>query len=141
MDFKITRSLAALLALVAITGCDNPQPPAVKSDPPQIDAADTIYVGGDIVTINDQQPSAGALAVKDGKILAVGGRAEIEKASKGASTQVIDLGGKTLMPSFIDAHSHYINALSVANQARLYAPDHGLRLRRHRHAQRTPAQP
>ena len=34
--------------------------------------ADTIYVGGDIVTINDAQPTAEALAVKDGKILAVG---------------------------------------------------------------------
>ncbi len=37
------------------------------------DAADTIDYGGDIVTINDAQPTAEALAVKDGRILAVGG--------------------------------------------------------------------
>ncbi len=34
--------------------------------------ADTIYTGGDIVTVNDRQPAAEAVAVKDGKILAVG---------------------------------------------------------------------
>jgi predicted amidohydrolase YtcJ len=127
MNFTITRSLAAFLALTAIAGCDNPQPPATKSAAPQaqIDAADTIYVGGDIVTINDQQPSAGALAVKGGKILAVGAQAEVEKANRGANTRVVDLGGKTLMPSFIDAHSHYTNALSVASQVKLYAPPAG----------------
>ena len=38
---------------------------------------------------------------------------------------MVDLGGKTLMPSFIDAHSHYINSLTVANQAKLYAPPAG----------------
>ena len=37
----------------------------------------------------------------------------------------IDLQGLTLMPSFIDAHSHYINTLSVASQAKLYAPPAG----------------
>jgi predicted amidohydrolase YtcJ len=44
---------------------------------------------------------------------------------KGEATKVLDLGGKTLMPSFIDAHSHYINSLLVANQAKLYAPPAG----------------
>ncbi|MBK7744926.1 MAG: amidohydrolase [Betaproteobacteria bacterium] len=110
-----------------IAGCDKPQPTAATPPPSQaqIDTAEIIFVGGDIVTINDRQPSAEALAVKGGKILAVGARADVEKAHKGASTQVVDLGGKTLMPSFIDAHSHYINALSVANQAKLYAPPAG----------------
>ena len=50
---------------------------------PQV--ADTIYAGGDIVTVNDQQPTAEAVAVKDGKILAVGARAAIERAHKGAT--------------------------------------------------------
>ena len=117
--------IAALGALVMIAGCDKPQPTAATPPQPQVDAAEIIYVGGDIVTINDRQPSAEALAVKGGKIVAVGARADVEKAHKGASTQVVDLGGKTLMPSFIDAHSHYINALSVASQAKLYAPPAG----------------
>ncbi len=87
--------------------------------------ADTIYTGGDIVTVNDQQPTAEALAVKDGKILAVGARAAIELAHKGATTQVVDLAGKTLLPSFIDAHSHYFTSLTVANQVNVYAPPAG----------------
>jgi predicted amidohydrolase YtcJ len=123
----VSKWIAASCALAMIAGCDKPQPTAATPTQPQaqIDAAEIIYVGGDIVTINDRQPSAEALAVKGGKILAVGTRADVEKAHKGTSTQVVDLGGKTLMPSFIDAHSHYINALSVANQAKLYAPPAG----------------
>jgi predicted amidohydrolase YtcJ len=118
------RWFAALSVLAVIAGCDKPQP-TPRAPQAQIDPAHVIFVGGEIVTINDKQPSAEALAVKGGKIVAVGARADVEKAHKGASTQVVDLGGKTLMPGFIDAHSHYINALSVASQAKLYAPPAG----------------
>ena len=38
---------------------------------------------------------------------------------------MVDLGGKTLMPGFLDAHGHYISALTVANQVNLYAPPAG----------------
>ena len=58
-------------------------------------------------------------------IVAVGGRTEIEATFKGPDTKVVDLAGKTLLPSFIDPHSHYINALSVANQVNVYAPPSG----------------
>jgi len=87
--------------------------------------ADTLYIGGDIVTINEAQPSAEALAVKDGRILALGARADLERVHKGAATRVVDLGGKTLLPGFLDAHSHYINALTLANQVKLYPPPAG----------------
>lgn len=76
----------------------------------QVIVADTIYTGGEIVTINDKQPSAEALAIKGGKIVAVGSRAAVEKAYKGANTLVVDLAGKALLPGFIDAHSHYISS-------------------------------
>jgi hypothetical protein len=58
---------------------------------------------GDIVTINDAQASAEAVAIKDGKVLAVSNLSEIERADKGALTRAIDLAGRTLLPSFIDA--------------------------------------
>jgi len=67
--------------------------------------ADTIYHGGTIITVNDEAPSAEALAVKDGKILALGLAAGVLQ-TKGDTTKVVDLGGKTLIPSFIDPHSH-----------------------------------
>ena len=68
--------------------------------------ADVIYVGGNIITMNDTQPSAEALAVKNGNILGVGTKAKIENAYKGKATRVMDLAGKTLLPGFIDGHAH-----------------------------------
>jgi predicted amidohydrolase YtcJ len=107
---------AALFAVtILLAGC---APPPERS-------ADTIYVGGTIVTVNDQQPTAEALAVKDGHILAVGQRAKLERAHKGAKTRIVDLAGHALLPSFIDAHSHYFSSLSVANQVNVYAPPAG----------------
>lgn len=91
----------------------------------RIGPADTIYTRGDIITIVPGQPTAEALAVKDGLIVAVGSRADVETAFKGPKTRTVDLGGKTLLPGFIDAHSHYISALMVANQAQVYAPPSG----------------
>jgi predicted amidohydrolase YtcJ len=70
--------------------------------PPQ---ADAIYTGGDIVTVNDRQPQAEAIAITGGRIVAVGSRDEVMKF-KGAQTRLVDLGGKTLIPGFVDPHGH-----------------------------------
>ncbi len=70
--------------------------------------ADTIFYGGDILTMRG--PTAEyveCLAIKDGKILAAGSRAETDKLA-GPDTKRIDLGGKTLLPGFIDTHGHFI---------------------------------
>jgi len=87
--------------------------------------ADVIYVGGSIVTVNDAQPNAEALATKDGSILAVGARAEIDKAHKGNTTKTVDLAGKTLMPGFIDGHAHAQQFGAQAVGANLLAPPDG----------------
>lgn len=87
--------------------------------------ADTIYHGGSILTMAGKAPAyVEALSVKDGKILAAGAKGAVLKA-KGEATKVVDLGGKTLLPGFIDGHGHYINSLLVANQCKLYAPPSG----------------
>jgi predicted amidohydrolase YtcJ len=99
--------------------------PLIAASPTYAQVADTIYLGGDIVTVNDRQPAAEAVAVKDGKILAVGLRAAIERDHKGATTRVVDLAGRSLLPGFIDAHSHYFSSLTVANQVNVYAPPAG----------------
>jgi hypothetical protein len=117
MEVMIKPAVILTIAMsLALMGCSKPEPKV---------AADAIFTGGDIVTINDAQPTAEALAVKDRKILAVGTRIDIEKNHKGTATTVVDLGGKTLLPSFIDPHGHYINALSVANQVNVFAPPAG----------------
>ena len=67
-------------------------------------APDTIFVNGDIYT--QAKPSrAQALAVRDGRIVAIGSSEDIQKL-KGSQTQVVDLGGHFVMPGFNDAHSH-----------------------------------
>ncbi len=82
---KFTLTLASLL-LASTTAC--------HSGPNPASTADTIYFGGDIVTINDAQPAAEAIAIKDGKILSVGSRADLEKNNKGATTQMVDSPAK-----------------------------------------------
>jgi predicted amidohydrolase YtcJ len=86
--------------------------------------ADTIYHGGPIVTVNDAAPSAEALAVKDGKILAIGKKDNVLK-TKGDGTKVVDLGGKTLAPGFIDGHAHLFQFGTQAVGANLLAPPDG----------------
>jgi predicted amidohydrolase YtcJ len=67
--------------------------------------ADAIYHGGPIVTMTQEGERVEALAVQNGRIMAVGKLAEV-LALKGPNTKLNDLGGKPLMPGFIDPHSH-----------------------------------
>lgn len=77
--------------------------------------ADVIFFGGDIITVNDRQPDAEAVAIKDGKIVFVGDRKEAFDL-KGEATKLVDLQGKTLMPGFIDPHTHVmLNALIASS--------------------------
>ena len=69
------------------------------------EAPDTIYTNGKIYTVSEKQPWAEAVAIKDGKFIVVGKKADVE-ALKGAKTEVIDLGGKFGMPGMIDTHVH-----------------------------------
>ena len=101
-------------------------PPALEQE------ANAIYSGGDIITINDSQPSAEAIAIKDGKILAVGAKADVMK-HKGSATKMVDLGGKTLLPGFIDAHGHVFNTGLQALAANLLAKSRRQR-KRYRYA-------
>lgn len=72
-------------------------------------AADTIFVGGTILTMNPARPAAEAIAVRDGRITAVGDRDAV-LAGRGSSTEIVDLGGGTLLPGFIEPHGHPIGA-------------------------------
>lgn len=66
---------------------------------------DTIVVSGKIYTVNPDQPWAEALAIKDGKILAVGMNSEIE-CLRQPHTEVIDAAGDLVLPGFTDTHLH-----------------------------------
>lgn len=86
--------------------------------------ADTLYTGGPILTINDAQPTAEAVAVKDGKILAVGPLAELLR-HQDDSTDVFDLAGRTMLPGFVDSHGHVVMGGLQALSANLLAPPDG----------------
>jgi predicted amidohydrolase YtcJ len=71
--------------------------------------ADTVLVNGKIVTVDDRFTIAEALAVRGGRIVAVGTTTDIEKL-KGPQTRAIDLGRRTVIPGLIDNHSHWVRA-------------------------------
>ena len=66
-----------------------------------------IVANGNILTMNANQPTASAMAVKEGKILAVGDLAAVKKAV-GKSYEYVDLEGKTVVPGFIESHDHMV---------------------------------
>ncbi len=69
------------------------------------DRPDTVLYNGHVITVDSAAPRAQALAISGDRIAAVGDNARI-RALAGRGTRLIDLGGKTVVPGFIDAHSH-----------------------------------
>jgi len=85
--------------------------------------AQTIYTNGKIITVDASNTVAQAVLVKEGKIAAVGTATEIGKL-RTAATQVIDLNGRTLVPGFIDGHSHFMG-LSRSTTVNVGSPPMG----------------
>lgn len=69
--------------------------------------ADLVFVNANILTMDNAYPVGRTLAAGDGRILAVGDDAAA-KVFIGRQTQVIDLGGKTVLPGFNDSHLHFL---------------------------------
>jgi predicted amidohydrolase YtcJ len=68
-------------------------------------AAADVVITGTVLTVDDARPTAEALAVADGRIIAVGDRSEVA-ALIGPDTQTVDLGTGCVMPGFVEAHGH-----------------------------------
>jgi len=73
-----------------------------------IPVADTIIAHGKVYTGNSEQPWAEAIAIHDGKVIAVGDEPLIFKL-RSATTQVIEAGGHLVLPGFVDCHIHFID--------------------------------
>jgi len=78
------------------------------------ETADIVYTNGKIYTVNENQPWAEALAIKDGGLIAVGSNADVE-GMKGENTEVIDLEGKFVMPGVVSTHEHSIFFSAVSS--------------------------
>ena len=73
-------------------------------------------------TVNEAQPWAEAVAIKDGNFLAVGSTAEMQ-ALTGDTTEVVDLGGQFVMPGLVDTHTHpFDSAFQILDQLVLDNP-------------------
>jgi predicted amidohydrolase YtcJ len=68
-------------------------------------AADLVFVGGHILTLDPRRPRATALAIAGGRVAALGGRADVRRW-RGRGTRVVDLHGATVVPGLVDAHAH-----------------------------------
>jgi predicted amidohydrolase YtcJ len=126
-------NLSLVIATGLLAGCGksnvdtqlkstNVEPPnaIVQQEPLQ----QTIYSGGDIITmVGDTPQYAEAVVVEGGKIKFVGTVAEAKNAA-GKGPKMIDLAGQTMLPGFIDAHGHVFNSGMMAVAANLLpAPD------------------
>ena len=110
-----TPLLSATLA-VALVSCGKEAPTGA--------VADTVYSGGVIVTMDDTRPMAEAVAVRDGRILAVGDVEEV-LAHAGPTTRRVDLSGQTMLPGFFDSHGHVFAIGTQVLSANLLPPPDG----------------
>ena len=104
MKRRTARSLCAVgLSLALMAGM---VPAAMAAEPAE--TADSIYINGNIYTVDDDFTTATAMAVKGDRILYVGDQ-EGAEAYLGTGTQVTDLEGKTVLPGLIEGHMHINN--------------------------------
>ncbi len=96
----MTLLLAAIVAgCAAVSACNRAQQPGSV-------AADLVLLNGKVVTVEDSQPEAEAIAIAGDKIAAIGTTADIKRHA-GPNTQVIDLNGQLVIPGFIEGHGHF----------------------------------
>ncbi|ROS04923.1 hypothetical protein EDC56_0440 [Sinobacterium caligoides] len=85
---------------------------------------DILYKNGEIITMNGNVPTyAEVVAVKNGRIIFVGN--EREANDRFVRSPIYDLAGKTMLPGFIDAHSHFMLAVQMAGQVNIASPPVG----------------
>ena len=101
------KSVLAVTGLIlAVAGTSGRNPGSAQSAPP----ADVVVINAKVITVDDASTLAGAVAIRDGRFVAVGSSAAVRRLV-GDGTRVIDAGGRTVIPGLIDSHVH---ALGVA---------------------------
>src|SRR4051795_12160929 len=82
-------------------------------------AADLVLVNGNIHLVDQHDRVAAAIAIKDGRVLAVGSNEDV-RGLAGVGTIEEDLGGATVIPGLIDAHNHLLMTGKLLGQIQLY---------------------
>ena len=107
-----------------LVGCYEARKSSTVETNTVVTPADRILFNARVVTIDVEKPTAAAVAIKNGKIIGVGTDLEM-LALADQSTLQQDLQGHALLPGFIDAHSHFNNALQLVNWANVSSPPVG----------------
>jgi predicted amidohydrolase YtcJ len=102
----MVKHLLLFATLVLLSACARAPEGVLRGevDPTRL----SIYHNGTVLTMEDDPPIAEAIAIRGETIEAVGSNAEI-LALQDSSSTLIDLNGRTLMPGFVDAHTHILN--------------------------------
>lgn len=115
------RRILFLSFFATLTACIDPATVEISGT---LGPLTTIYINGDIITMDPITPSAEAVAVREGKIFAVGSRTELESIS-GNHLKLVDLDGATLLPGLIDAHGHISYTSLYMGQVNVSSPPVG----------------
>jgi len=99
LPLSLLAATAILAAGLALAGCG---PAADRPEP-----ADLVLRNGKIVTLDEAQPTVEALAIRDGKVVALGTGEELEPFA-GEATEVLDLEGRLAIPGLIEGHGHFL---------------------------------
>ncbi|MCC3861857.1 amidohydrolase [Pseudemcibacter aquimaris] len=111
-----TLSVAAAAMLLSACGEQAAEAPEMAVN---ANAADVVFMGGDVYTVEESQPWAKGVAVSGNKIVAIFENDADADAYIGYGTRVIDLKGRMLMPGFIDGHTHFDRAGAQINDVNL----------------------
>ncbi len=106
-DFVKYAALSSTSAILASCGVA----PSARSKRAASGSADVIFRGGQILTMNEHQPRADALAIRGDRITAVGAVRDVD-ALRGPDTRIVELDGRALLPGFIDPHMHFAPVVS-----------------------------
>ena len=82
--------------------------PVLAQQSARVAPAEILIVHAKVYTLDPQKPWAQAIAIRDGKVQAVGSDEEVERF-RGIGTKRIDAGGKLVLPGFTDCHVHFLN--------------------------------
>ncbi|MDW4547908.1 amidohydrolase [Defluviimonas sp. D31] len=93
---------------IAAVGAAHLLPAAAQAQ----DTAATVFTGGTILTVDADFSEAEAIAIRGNTILAVGSDADARNAA-GEDARIIDLAGRTMLPGFIDPHTHVISGAMI----------------------------
>jgi predicted amidohydrolase YtcJ len=78
-----------------------------RIQPPPIQSASLVLTNGKVITVEDTQPEAQAIAVRGDRIAAIGSNADVQRFV-GPATEVIDLKGQLVIPGFVEGHAHFM---------------------------------